>query len=702
MNYYNESKFKRFATRIKEYRIDVIPGLTLQGIKDTLVGWAIIGLIAVIKEDIQDLLVLEISFMVMYSSAAIGTLLYVLYKGLLKGQLRQELKTLVIAENTDVETQDTQAHLTVRCRRLYIYIRGLVATGGYCALNVAGIYFKPIDNTQIFGADALVFTIISILWLGEKYKWGAYVGILLAISGIALILFHDLASIDHLGGRISGSAALLSAIAFTVIFVMTSIIIRHDTPLRVTFYQSITGVAITVFIFLITLLYFMHKKDFLFPHVSFKTIANSAMIGPLYAIAVYRFLRAFLFTRPVIIAPLGYSLPIFTTIFELILGKIAFHSVNFLPASLIAFGCGLIIREDYKEDKKKSKEKSIAASKPTYSIDHHLDPSITSLLPLTPKELSKHEKGLKYIFASLKEQFNAGLLNRYEYISERHEFNKILLEYSKEISKSEIESIEILPDTVIFTFAPLHIKLETDGAARSAPFEILNFGCYEPEDEYIAYSLIENGQTIIDIGANLGWFAISFAKRFPFSLIYAFEPIPATHAVLMKNIKRNSIENCTVFNYGLSNSEEDRIFYYFKGGSAIASIENLIDHKTATQVKCKMKTLDQMATDLRLNSIDFIKCDVEGSELFVLQGAKTVLEDFKPIIFIEICEEWCQKCGYESNDIINLLKQYGYSFFEASDHKLHKVECIRSRDEGRYNYFFLHAERHAKQILKLS
>ncbi len=702
MKYSNESKFKKLATRIKEYRIDIIPGLTLQGIKDTLIGWAIIGLIAVIKDDIQDPLILEISFVIMYVSATIGTLLYVLYKGLLQVQLKQELKGLLISENTDVGAYDKRAHLTVKQRRISIYIRGMLATGGYCALNVAGIYFKPIDNTQIFGADALIFTLLSIWWFGEKYKWKAVLGIISAICGIVLILFQDLASFDQLGGWISGSAALYSVITFSIIFVMTSIIVRHDTPLRVTFHQCIAGVAITTLIFLLTLLYFNHKKDFSFPSVSLKTIINSAIIGPLYAIAVYRFLRAFLFTRPVIIAPLGYSLPIFTIIFELLLNKLTFYSVNFIPSSLIAFGCGLIIREDYKEDKKKSEGRNKAASKPIYSIDHHLNHLTRSLSLTTPEELSKHEKGLEYIFSSLKERFNAGLLNRYQYISKRHEFNKILLEYSREINKSKIESIEILPNTLVFTFSPLHVKLETDGAARSAPFEILNLGYYQSEDEYIAYNLIQNGQTIFDIGANLGWFTINLAKKFPSSAIYAFEPIPATYNVLMKNINRNTIKNCTTFNYGLFNSEADKIFYCFKDDSNISSIENPINHKNAVEIKCRMKTLDKVVAELEINSIDFIKCDVAGSALFILQGAEKVLENFKPIIFIEICEEWCQKCGYKSRDIINLLKQHGYSCFEVSNHKLNKVECIRSTNKERYNYFFLHTDKHTKQLLRLS
>ncbi len=387
-------------------------------------------------------------------------------------------------------------------------------------------------------------------------------------------------------------------------------------------------------IFLGTLLFYIGKPEFHFPNIPYIMIANSSVCGILFGIVLCYFLKAFLYARPIVLAPLGYSLPIFITVFEVLTGKISFNAINFLPAFLIAFGCGLIIREEYKDDKKKSKRKSLEISKPLYPIDQNLDIS-TIDLKIVFDELNKRGKGLKYIFTSIKDQFNQGLLNRYEYISERHEFNKILLEYSREILKSEIESIEILPDCVIFTFSPLHIKMETDGAARSAPFEILNFGCYDSEDESMAYNLIKNGDTIIDVGANIGWLATNFAKRFPSSLIYAFEPIPRSYEFLIKNLKMNNIENCIPINCGISNSDEDRLFYYFKGGSAIASIENLIDHKNVEKIKCKMKTLDQTIIDYKINSVDFIKCDVEGSELFVLQGSIKVLEKFKPVIFLD-------------------------------------------------------------------
>lgn len=342
---------------------------------------------------------------------------------------------------------------------------------------------------------------------------------------------------------------------------------------------------------------------------------------------------------------------------------------------LIGLGCFLLIHQEYVKDRKKSR--MIKMQKPIY------------------------ETGLTEELSSLKNKFQAGDLDRYTYLAEKHEFNKLLLEYVSQIKDSPIESIKILQDALVFSFkAPLNIELETDGGARSAPFEILNFGSYEIEDEQMAYALLNDGDTIFDVGAHIGWYAINFAKRFPNSQIYAFEPIEMTFEFLRKNIGRNKIKNVTAFNYGCSNKEEERFLYYFKGGSALASIENLINHNNAQKVKCILKTIDKIVHDLNIQSVDFIKCDAEGSELFVIQGAEETIRKFNPIIFAELYEQWCKKCGYSSRDALKMLKSWGYSPYQAVKGKLKEVDQPELNNNERYNYFFIHSTKHSKLISK--
>ena len=314
------------------------------------------------------------------------------------------------------------------------------------------------------------------------------------------------------------------------------------------------------------------------------------------------------------------------------------------------------------------------------------------------QQSTSHES-LKGKLASLRKEFCLGGLDKYTYLSEKHVFNQLLMEYTSQIKNTSIESIKILENALIFSFkSPINLELETDGGARSAPFEILNFGCYEPEDESMAYTLIEDGNTILDIGAHIGWYAINFAKRFPQSKIFAFEPIENTFNFLKRNIERNRITNATIYNYGCYNREEEKIFYYFQGGSAIASIENLIDHKNAKEIICTLKTIDSIVCELQLQSVDFIKCDAEGSELFILQGAKQTIKRFNPIILIELYEEWCQRCGYLTADVLDLLKLHGYKPFQAINGELTEVKLLNFNNDDRCNYFFLNSVKHKELI----
>ena len=309
-------------------------------------------------------------------------------------------------------------------------------------------------------------------------------------------------------------------------------------------------------------------------------------------------------------------------------------------------------------------------------------------------------RNLKSELLFIEEKFHAREIGKYEYLTDKHEFNKIILEYSNLISNSTISRIEILPNAVLFTFKPLNIQMEADGGARSAPFEILNFGSYEPEDEAMAYTLIQSGDTILDVGAHIGWYAINFAKRFPESKVYTFEPVGLTFEFLKRNIERNHLSNVVCLNFGLSSVEEEREFYYYKGGSALASIENLISHQNIKKVKCQLKPLDALLIELEMNAVNFIKCDVEGAELFMLQGARNTINEFQPIILIELYEEWCNKCGYSSKDVMDFLTSMDYSSFQACDGKLHKISTTEFTNTERYNYFFMHNKNHRNLIEK--
>jgi FkbM family methyltransferase len=180
--------------------------------------------------------------------------------------------------------------------------------------------------------------------------------------------------------------------------------------------------------------------------------------------------------------------------------------------------------------------------------------------------------------------------------------------------------------------------------------------------------------TYFDIGANQGNF--SLLPLFDPSIIcYGFEPNPPMFEILTENIKLNSLEkNVKAFNIGVSNTIEklklkvplddndhglstfaddpkDRFSYDNKPG----------DYKIV-EVDCL--TLDNIVTQLEIESLDVIKIDTEGSELNILLGGEQSLRKFKPVIVMEYQDINSTMFGYNREVCVELLKTYGYNSFQ--------------------------------------
>ena len=96
-------------------------------------------------------------------------------------------------------------------------------------------------------------------------------------------------------------------------------------------------------------------------------------------------------------------------------------------------------------------------------------------------------------------------------------------------------------------------------------------------------------------------------------------------------------------------------------------------------------------------SIDLIKCDVEGAELFVFKGGIETLKKDKPIIFSEMLRKWSKQFGYHPDDIIKLLADIGYHCYGYINDKIEKIDFVTPELETT-NFFFFQKTKHKKQL----
>ncbi|HEY4357628.1 MAG TPA: FkbM family methyltransferase [Acidobacteriaceae bacterium] len=123
-------------------------------------------------------------------------------------------------------------------------------------------------------------------------------------------------------------------------------------------------------------------------------------------------------------------------------------------------------------------------------------------------------------------------------------------------------------------------------------------------------------KTIFDVGANFGQTACRFAQAFPAASIYSFEPVQDTFAKMKANVKR--LPQVRAFQMALGDQTGTAEIHL--AASAGSNSLKAVHGSTASEI-IQVKTLDEVADENNVETIDLLKIDVEGFELQVLAGA---------------------------------------------------------------------------------
>ena len=215
-------------------------------------------------------------------------------------------------------------------------------------------------------------------------------------------------------------------------------------------------------------------------------------------------------------------------------------------------------------------------------------------------------------------------------------------------------------------------------------------GYYEKYETKILkyFAEIKNG-SIIDIGANLGYYSVILGKLLkPSDKLFAFEANPLVIEMLDKNIAINNLQdNIKVFNCALSDMNDQKLKLYLplRAGSSAASLGKLHPDDKNNLIEILTRRLDDVDQIRNLDRISLIKIDVEGAELSVIKGALETIRKNKPVIFIELLRKWSKIFGYHPNDVLRILQEIGYKAFEVN----RALTSIESIDDSTVSTNFL-------------
>jgi FkbM family methyltransferase len=271
-----------------------------------------------------------------------------------------------------------------------------------------------------------------------------------------------------------------------------------------------------------------------------------------------------------------------------------------------------------------------------------------------------------------------------------------LREYQALIRSTDVSRIEITGDELLVVTAGGTRLVWYPEDLRTAPDVLVNTGAYEPVESAALLKAAAGAHVIFDVGANIGFYSLSWAAGLaPGGTIHAFEPVPATFDRLCRNVELNALgDKVRTSNFALGSEKSTvTIFLPAFSGSSASSLKNLHPEEESVQVEAAVERLDEYFLACGLDRLDFMKIDVEGAELLVLQGGRETLARHKPLLFMELLRKWARPFGYHPNDVIALLGEEGYRCYSHQDGKL--ARFTEMTDESvETNFFFAHPERH--------
>jgi FkbM family methyltransferase len=193
---------------------------------------------------------------------------------------------------------------------------------------------------------------------------------------------------------------------------------------------------------------------------------------------------------------------------------------------------------------------------------------------------------------------------------------------------------------------------------------------YDLHTQLLMSDLIKSGDTVVDIGANHGMFALVASHLVGAGgKVICFEPNPSCQKILDEAIQLNGITNVTVHRVGLGEKEAELTLSVprFNSGEGTFGSSNY-DAATTYQVRAQVKVGDRMLTG---ETPAFIKIDVEGFECSVLAGLNDTLARYRPAVLTEIVPRHLKNCGSSVDELVKLMTAQGYRGFQvdlAKDH----------------------------------
>lgn len=231
--------------------------------------------------------------------------------------------------------------------------------------------------------------------------------------------------------------------------------------------------------------------------------------------------------------------------------------------------------------------------------------------------------------------------------------------------------------------AGLTVKIVPKGAIANG---LCSGGEFEPAELKFVSRILTSDSVFLDVGANVGIFSLLASKIAISGKIIAFEPATETFELLCRNVELNEARNAVAYRVALSNSAGEAKLNLNAPGKDGLNTLGRPSHPSCEPVGTETvptTTIDEFLRAQSLTHVDAMKVDVEGAELFVLQGAENLLrQPNAPLILYESFLFLTKGFDYHPVEIFWFLDRCGFECFtlDSETGKLAQPGASRAYD----------------------
>ncbi|MEN6400784.1 MAG: FkbM family methyltransferase [Armatimonadia bacterium] len=198
------------------------------------------------------------------------------------------------------------------------------------------------------------------------------------------------------------------------------------------------------------------------------------------------------------------------------------------------------------------------------------------------------------------------------------------------------------------------------------PSEMFFSGTWEDQNTRVVRRILESACAFVDVGANIGYYTLLASKVLKHGAVFAYEPMPSTFEWLERNIRLNKCRNVESFPIAVSDQVGETTIHLFASDSfASASQFQAWRSDTVESVRVPTTTLDSHLLPRlpRVPADMLMKVDAEGGEFAIFRGAEQLLKSVRPILMFELFPALADAAGWQPEQLLGHLKEYGYEFF---------------------------------------